>query len=165
MFSDIEQVIKLVLLTLGRLSCFSDGCFSDVCFLDNCFLDGCFLDGCLLTLRQKLVIYFVEFVQIKKNICHYREFICTRSSWQSAGFFYMIICQNLFLPVRIYVHLCFLCVRICMNIKTSKVLIFLFVKNIVRWIIFDWIMNTNIYHHNNITAKLWVLANILAKNF
>ena len=37
--------------------------------------------------------------------------------------------------------------------------------------IFDWIMNTkcfintNIYHHNNITAKLWVLANISAKNF
>ena len=32
-------------------------------------------------------------------------------------------------------------------------------------IIFDWIMNINIYHHNNITAKSWVLANISAKNF
>ena len=163
MFSDIEQVIKLVLLTLGRLSCFSDGCFSDVCFLDNCFLDDCFLDGCLLTLRKSKTCYLFCWIcaNQKKYLSLSRIYLHT----QFMTICRMIICQNLFLPVRIYFHLCFLSVRICMNIKTSKVLIFLFVKNIVRWIIFDWIMNTNIYHHNNITAKLWVLANILAKNF
>ena len=54
-----------------------------------------------------------------------------------------VICQSLFSSVRI-----------CMNVKTSKVSIFLFVKNIATFIIFDWIMNTkcfiNIYHHNTI---------------
>ena len=34
-FDDFEQVEKFVLLTLDKLSCFSDGCFSDGCFLDN----------------------------------------------------------------------------------------------------------------------------------
>ena len=58
-FSGFDQVEKLVLLTLGRLSYFSDGCL-----LDNCFLDDCFLNG--LWTRQKRSSYFVEFEQIKK---------------------------------------------------------------------------------------------------
>ena len=35
---------------------------------------------------------------------------------KSAGFFYIIICQTLFLPLRIHFHLCFLSVRICTNV-------------------------------------------------
>ena len=43
----------------------------------------------------------------------YRGFIYTSlCSWQSAGFFYIIICQNLFLPVRIHFRVCFLSFRI-----------------------------------------------------
>ena len=58
-----------------------------------------------------------------------------------------------------FIILYYLC--ICMNIKTSKLLIFLFLINIVTWIIFDWITNTKCF----ITAKSSVLANISAKNF
>ena len=43
----------------------------------------------------------------------YQEFIFTRlRSLQSARFFYIIICQNLFLPVRIRFHMFFLSARI-----------------------------------------------------
>ena len=96
----------MVLLTLDRLGCFSDGCFSDDCFLDDCFLDDCFLDDCfldgcflndsiLLWTSQNLNSYFADFEQIKKK---YLSLICTHCSWQR--FFYIIICQNPFLPVR-----------------------------------------------------------------
>ena len=155
----------MVLLTLDGLSY----------FLDDCFLDGCFLDGCvLLWASQNRSSYFVDFEQIK---CNCQKFICTRCSWQSTRFFYIIICQNIFWPVRTHFHLCFLSARIYFHLyafvwmlKNQKYWFF-FVKNIVTWIIFDWIMNTkcfvntNIYHHNSITAKSLVLANISAKNF
>ena len=88
----------MVLLTLDRLSCIWDCCFSDDCFLDDCFLYDCFLNGCLLLwTSQKLNSYFVEFEPIKNK---YFSLICTRCSWQTGRFFYIIICQNLFLPVR-----------------------------------------------------------------
>ena len=61
--ADFEQIEKLVLLTLDRLSCFSDGFFLNGCFLDHCFLNGCLL----LWTSQKLNNYFVDFEQIKKK--------------------------------------------------------------------------------------------------
>ena len=109
-FSDFDQVEKLVLLTLGRLSYFSDGCL-----LDNCFLDDCFLNG--LWTRQKRSSYFVEFEQIQKNIFHDRRFICKRCSWQSAAFFYIMIYQYLFLPVRTHFYLCFLSAKTLFHLK------------------------------------------------
>ena len=64
-------------------------------------------------------IFFVKKLKLKTdNLIHYttgvypyqpayREFISTRlCSWQSAWFFYVLIFQNLFLPVRICFHLC-----------------------------------------------------------
>ena len=100
--ADFEQIEKLVLLTLDRLSCFSDGCFLNGCFLDHCFLNGCLL----LWTSQKLNNYFVDFEQIKKKKnFHYQEFICTR-------------CQNIFLPVRTHFHLCFLSAKIYFHLYT-----------------------------------------------
>ena len=164
-FAKFEQVEKLVLLTLDSLSCFSDGCFLDNCFLDDCFLDDWLLLKWLLSdfEQVKNLVVILLTLNKSKKIFVTIVTICI--------IFYMIISQNLLLPLSTYFHLCFLFVRICMDIKTPKVLIFLFVKNIVTWIIFEWttntksFINTNIYHHNDITAKSWVLANISAKNF
>ena len=67
----------------------------------------------------------------------------------------IIVCLN-----RIHFHLCFSSTWIyfylyafvwMLNIKSIDNL---FIKNIVTWIIFDRIMNTNIYRHNNITEKV-----------
>ena len=145
MFSDFEQVIKLVLLTLGRLSCFSDGCFSDVCFLDNCFLDDCFLDGCLLTLRQKLVIYFVEFVQIKKISVTIKNLFAHAVHDNLQDFFIWSF-------VKIYSYL-WASTSTCVSCLHA----------------FVWILKHQKYWYffllKKMGAKLWVLANILAKNF
>ena len=79
-------------------------------------IDGCFLNICLLLWTgQKLGSYFVDVEEIKNDICDYREFICTHCSRQSAGFFYIIICQNLFLPVHTHFHLCLVSARIYFN--------------------------------------------------
>ena len=163
-------MVKLFFLTLGRLSCFSDGCFPDGCFLDNCFLDDCSWNDCLpLWISQKLPSYFVDLEQIKKKYFSlWRIYLHTLFMTICRTFLHnhlsksLLTCTHPFLLVFLICQNLFSSVRICMNIKTSKVLVFLFVKNIVTWIIFDWIMNskcfvnTNIYHHNNITAKSWV---------
>ena len=54
---------------------------------------------------QKLSSYFIDLKEIKKDICH-----TVHDNLQD--FFYIIICENLFLPVRTHFHLCFLCARI-----------------------------------------------------
>ena len=74
-------------------------------------------------------------------------------------FFYQ--CWHKFFIKSTYFLVCdpslhlFASARIWMNVKTSKVLIFFFVENIVTWIIFDWIMNTD----NN--TKSWILILVM----
>ena len=62
--ADFEQFEKLVLLTLDRLSCFSDGCFLNYCFLDDCFLNGCLL---LWTSKNLIIILLTLSKSKKKN--------------------------------------------------------------------------------------------------
>ena len=52
----------------------------------------------------------------------------------------------------------FISVRTCMNVKTSKVLIFFLLKAL--WHKYQ-IMNSNICHHNNITTKSWILIFVM----
>ena len=134
--ADFEQFEKLVLLTLDRLSCFSDGCFLNYCFLDDCFLNGCLL---LWTIK-KLNNYFVDFEQIKKK----KKFSLSRIYLHTLSK-YLLTCTHPFPLVFLICQNLFSSVHVCLNIKTSKVLIFLFVKNIVTWIIFDWIMKTKCF--------------------
>ena len=50
---------------------------------------------------------------------------------KSAGFFYIIICQNLYASISTCVSYCQdSSVRICMNVQTSKVLIFFLLKTL-----------------------------------
>ena len=68
-------------------------------------------------------------------------FVCT-------NFYLLLICKNLFSSLRT-----------CMNVKTSKVLIFFCGVNNL-----NQIMNTDIYHHSNIMNTI-CHNSITAKNF
>ena len=115
--------------------------------------------------QVKNLVFICWIWRNQKDVCHYQKFVCTCCSWQSAGLLYIIIWQNLFLPVRTLVFYLQAFIKI---LKHRKYWYFFYVKNIVTWIIFDWIINTkcfiNIYHHNNIATKPRCL-NISAKNF
>ena len=65
----------------------------------------------------------------------------------STHFYFLLICKNLFLSVPTY-----------MNIKTSKVLIFLLLKTLWHE---DQIMNSTIILHKNISTKPWILIFVM----
>ena len=52
----------------------------------------------------------------------------------------------------------FLSVRTCMNVKRSKILIFFLLRTL--WHKYQ-IMNSNIYPHNNVTTKSWILIVVM----
>ena len=94
-----------------------------------------FLNCCLI---KKLSGYFVDFERIKNLFAHaiydnLQDFLHNRLlksllTWTHAFLLAFLIFQNLFSSVCI-----------CMNVKTSKVLIVLFIKNIVTYS--TWILN------------------------
>ena len=102
-FADFKQLENLVLLTLDRLSCFSDGCFLD------------------------------DWGVIRKK---YLSLICARCSWQSA-IFYIIICQNFFLPV--HTRISYLYAFVCTNIYHLTTKLQLKTLNKLRGSAAEWI--------------------------
>ena len=127
-FADFEQVEKLVLLTLGRLSS------------DDCFLDDCFLNGCLLFKQVKnLVVILLTLSKSKKYLSLSRIYLHTLFMAICKIFHLsksLLNCTHPFLLAFLICQSLYSSVPICMNVKTSKVLIFLFVKNTVT-MIFD----------------------------
>ena len=108
-----------------------------------------FLNCCLI---KKLSGYFVDFERIKNLFAHaiydnLQDFLHNRLlksllTWTHAFLLAFLIFQNLFSSVCI-----------CMNVKTSKVLIVLFIKNIVTYSVMDTKCFINIIPYNDITAN------------